>query len=202
MNCNRSLELISDLVENELPPILEREMRSHLSGCGECRALTAAVREVVAALRLDLEVEPPESLTENVLLHTSTSLRDLSGEPNYWLPPVASWIAAAAIFAAVALWRPPDAFFELSREVSQTAHKFYSFGVRTYHETDRWIEELNVLRITMGVAFEDRIDRLSEKLRDLEEARRKTSSEGESSSATHESLVHSASNDLDRRSLV
>jgi hypothetical protein len=51
--------------------------------------------------------------------------------------------------------------------------------VRTYHRTARWIEDLNVLRITVGVAFENRIDRLNERLKDLEELRRRNGGEDE-----------------------
>ena len=68
----------------------------------------------------------------------------------------------------------PELAGELSRATSRTASDVYSFAVRTYHQTERWFEDLNVLRMTVGVAFEDRIDQINEQLRDLEDAGRRS----------------------------
>jgi hypothetical protein len=180
MNCQRSRELLSDYIEETLPPPVLTELQAHLETCHECRALTESLREVVAALAAFREPEPPSDLTERILERTRPVLRaaqgrrlDRAAAPSFWWSAT-NWLAAAAVLAGVLVWRPPEFVAGASRHVSQTAYQAYSFGVRTYHRTERWLEELNVLRMTVGVAFENRLDRLSERLRDLEEARRRT----------------------------
>ena len=66
--------------------------------------------------------------------------------------------------------------------VNRMGHQTYSFGLRVYRDSERLIDDLNVLRMTVGVAFEDRLDRLNERLKDLEEARRKQDSQPEETS--------------------
>jgi hypothetical protein len=61
-------------------------------------------------------------------------------------------------------------------------HQAYGFGLRVYRGSERLIDDLNVLRMTVGVAFEDRLDRLNERLKDLEEARRKQDNRPEETS--------------------
>jgi hypothetical protein len=131
--------------------------------------------------------EPPSNLTELILERTRPALlasrsagADLETDASFWRS-FGSGLAAAAVLATVLLFRPPEFLAGWSRSVSQTAHQGYSLGVRTYHRTARWIEDLNVLRMTVGVAFENRLDRLNERLRDLEELRRRNSGEDESS---------------------
>jgi hypothetical protein len=131
--------------------------------------------------------EPPSNLTELILERTRPALltareasAELDTEPSFWRS-FGSGLAAAAVLAMVLFFRPPEFVAGWSRSVSQTAHQGYSLGVRTYHRTARWIEDLNVLRMTVGVAFENRLDRLNERLRDLEELRRRSGGEDESS---------------------
>jgi hypothetical protein len=180
MNCQRTRELLSDHVEETLPPSLAPELDAHLGSCEECRSLTDSLREVIAALASFREPEPSPELIERILERTRPALRSLRGlglaraeAPSFWWSG-SNWLAAAAVLAAVLVWRPPEFLGDASRRVSQTAHQAYSFGVRTYYRTERWVEELNVLRMTVGVAFENRLDRLSERLRDLEKARRRS----------------------------
>jgi hypothetical protein len=188
MNCRRSLEFLSDYIEASLAPPLVRELEIHLGSCDDCRGLEDAMREVVSALASHRASEPPSHLTELVLERSRPVLQaarastvrpdDRAATPFHHYAP---WLAAAAVLAAVVVWRPPEFLSAMTRHVSQTAYQTYSFGVRTYHQTERWIEELNVLRLTVGVAFEDRIDRLNERLRDLDEVRRRTDDGDDSS---------------------
>lgn len=190
MNCARSEELLSDFVEATLAPPLASELEGHLRECATCTDLLASLREVLAAFEAFSVPEPPPDLVERVLERTRPVLRaardaEESSEPElgppFWRHAV-GYLAAAALLGGVLLWRPPEYLAEASRRVSQTAHQAYSFGVRTYHQTERWVEDLNVLRMTVGVAFENRLDRLSERLRDLEDARRKTGQDEDDSS--------------------
>ena len=184
MICRRSEELWSDYLEGTLAPPLAGELRAHLAACDTCSQLFAAFEEVVAGLGALSFSADPEKLTEHVLDRTRPKLaarrRDaerfvaVSAVP---LRQAASWIAAAAVLAFVLLWRPPEALPDWSRKASQSVHQAYSFGVRTYHQSERWIEELNVLRMTVGVAFEDRLEEINRRLRDLEEASRRAEDE-------------------------
>lgn len=187
MNCRRHQELLSDYLEETLSPPLRREAENHLRTCEDCRKLAESLKEVLSLFGSFQTPEPPSNLTELILERTRPVLlsarkasADLETDSSFWRS-FGSGLAAAAVLATVLLFRPPEFLAGWSRSVSQTAHQSYSLGVRTYHQTARWIEDLNVLRMTVGVAFENRLDRLNERLRDLEELRRRNGGEDESS---------------------
>lgn len=187
MNCRRHQELLSDYLEETLSPPLRREAENHLRTCEDCRNLAESLKEVLSLFGSFQTPEPPSNLTELILERTRPALlsarkasADLETDSSFWRS-FGSGLAAAAVLATVLLFRPPEFLAGWSRSVSQTAHQSYSLGVRTYHRTARWIEDLNVLRMTVGVAFENRLDRLNERLRDLEELRRRNGGEDESS---------------------
>lgn len=200
MNCRRSQELMSDFVEGTLAPLLRRELETHLASCIECRELLSSLQEVMVSLQSFQVPGPSERLTALVLERSRPllqSARDQAREmmeedpfsgPSFWRT-ASSWLAAAAVLAAVLIWHPPELVENWSRRVSQTAHQTYSFGIRSYHRTERWIEELNVLRMTVEVAFENRLDRLNERLRDLERAQRKTGEEEQTDDSSRSGLV-------------
>jgi hypothetical protein len=187
VNCRRHQELLSDYLEETLSPPLRREAENHLRTCEDCRNLAESLKEVLSLFESVQIPEPPSNLTELILERTRPALlaaregsADLESESSLWRS-FGSGLAAAAVLAMVLLFRPPEFLAGWSRGVSQKAHQSYSLGVRTYHRTARWIEDLNVLRMTVGVAFENRLDRLNERLRDLEELRRRNGGDDESS---------------------
>ena len=124
------------------------------------------------------DARPPLTPTREVARFTAPSPRLVAG---------VSWLAAAAVLAMVLLFRPPELALDLSTKTSRTARHVYSFAIRAYDQTERWIEDLNVLRMTVGVAFEDRLDRLNERLRDLEDAGRRSDGDDEQSRRHRES---------------
>jgi hypothetical protein len=185
MNCRRSQELLSDYIEKTLSPLLRREVEAHLSECGDCRGLAESMERVLSLFSKFEAPEPPENLEDLILARTRPALLAapkaaaiIEAEPSFWRS-FGSGLAAAAVLSAILLFRPPAFLQDLSSAVSQSAHQSYSFGVRAYHRTARWIEDLNALRMTVGVAFENRLDRLNERLRDLEELRRRNEGEDE-----------------------
>jgi hypothetical protein len=214
MNCRRCRELLSDHLENTLAPPLARDLEAHLTECRACADLFRSFGRVVTTLASLRAPAPPESLVERVLERTRPVLRaacegakdseeggfgeSFAGHVFGW--NAVSWVAAAAILATVLLWRPPEFLSVLGRQVSKTAHQTYSYGVRAYYRTERWVEELNVLRMTVGVAFEDRIDRLTERLRDLEEARRRVEGDDTSRSGLKPTKHVASSGLFDARS--
>lgn len=187
MSCRRQQELLSDYLEEALSPPLRREVENHLRTCEECRNLALSLKDVLSLFGSFQAPEEPSNLTELILERTRPALlapretgADLETDSSFW-HSFGSGLAAAAVLATVLLFRPPEFLAGWSRSVSQTAHQSYSLGVRTVHRTSRWIEDLNVLRMTVGVAFENRLDRLNERLRDLEELRRRNGGDDESS---------------------
>ena len=192
MNCRRAEELFSDHLEGSLAPPLEGELVAHLDTCSECASLYVAFQEIITALEASKVPAPPESLVSRITaaaptrrISPSSPSRQHGERPQLVASPRAlassSWLAVAAVIALLLLWRPPELASELWRKTSRTAHQTYSFGVRSYHQTERWIEDLNVLRITVGVAFEDSLERINEQLRDLELTGREPNDDGEES---------------------
>jgi hypothetical protein len=189
MNCRRSEELLSDHLEGRLAPPLEGELRAHLEGCRACRDLLACLREGIELLNTLEAPEPPEDLTTRILDRTRPVLADLRAKREREAASVPSrlplgygWLAAAAVLALVLFWRPPDLLSVAGRRASLAAHQTYSLGLRLYHRGERWLDDLAVLRATVAVAFEDRLDLLNERLRLLQKARRDAGEEGSESS--------------------
>jgi hypothetical protein len=188
--CRRAEELFSDHADASLAPPLERELQVHLDTCSECASSYTAFEEVVSALHAWKVPAVPETLVPR--LAAAATSRGIRTPPPSSAPratprlvATSSWLAAAAVIALLLVWRPPELASELSRKTSRSAHQAYSFGVRTYHLTERWIEDLNVLRITVGVAFEDNLERINEQLRDLELVGRGSDDDGEQSRELH-----------------
>lgn len=188
MKCRRSEELWSDYLDGQLPSPLVKDLEDHLATCLDCPALLDTFRVVVDRLRSLPRPQPSPELAGRILAASRPSLEKLhradASQPSFaglswthW----AAWGAAAALVVLVFV-RPGKPLSELGYQLNQFGHKTYSFGLRVYRDTEGLIDELNVLRMTVGVAFEDRLDRLNQRLKDLEEARRKTEGESDQSS--------------------
>jgi hypothetical protein len=112
-------------------------------------------------------------------------------------------LAAAAACVVILFMRPQTLFSGIGSRVNRFGHQAYGFGLRVYQGSERLIDDLNVLRMTVGVAFEDRLDRLNERLKDLEEARRKNEPPPEKSSKLSAPLeLAEKKNNADPRSLL
>lgn len=190
MKCRRSEELWSDYLEETLSRPLTKDLEDHLAECSACPGLLETFREVRSALETMPHPHPSPQLVERILSASRpplTRLADLSNfsqrarfvtplvpslSPGGW----AAWGAAAALVAVLILG-PSQAF----TRINQVGHQGYSVELGLYRDTEGLIDELNVLRMTVGVAFEDRLDRLNERLKDLEEARRKNDDEPDQS---------------------
>jgi hypothetical protein len=148
----------------------------------------SSFREVVDVLRTLPRPQPSQDLVERILDFTRPALAKPKVErltlPGFALPKRLNWAvwAAAAAFVAFLLIRPPAPLQGVGNRVNRLGHQAYSYGVRIYRGSERLIDELNVLRMTVGVAFEDRLDQLNERLKDLEEARQKSETPPDKSS--------------------
>lgn len=177
MKCRRSEELWSDYLEDALPAPLRKDLEEHLRSCAVCPPLLAWFREVVATLQTLPLPEPRPDLVERILAATPPrASRPAPQRGLAWPGPLlqrwAAWGAAAAVLAGLVFF-PPRFLVPVSRRVSQIGGQVYSSAIRVYRESDRLLDELNLLRMTVGVAFEDRLDRLNERLKDLQEARQR-----------------------------
>ncbi len=183
MNCRRAEELFSDDREVILAPPIARELAAHRETCDACQSLYETFQEVTDALGALSVPAVPRALAEKVIeatRHAQPPIATTGPSPRFMAS--ASWLAVAAVLVMGVLFRPPELASELSRRTSRTARHVYSFAIRTYDRTERWIEDLNVLRMTVSVAFEDRLDQLNEQLRDLENAGRRSTEDADEQS--------------------
>jgi len=181
MDCQRTEELLSDHLEGTLHALVRGEVEAHLAGCADCRALRGALAEVVEALRALPEIDAPRGLAERAA--TAALARPRVIRPALVLPPWAQ--AAAAGFALIALGAsllmvgPDKPTRAAQRLVSQTV----TAGSSLMERKDRVVEEVRLLGVVLGTAFEGRIERVNERVEDykrLLDRRRPAPPEGDS----------------------
>ncbi len=104
MTCEECREKLSDLIEGELPPESERELRAHLSACEDCARALDELRAVVSALHRLPEVEPPTELRQAL-----RRIPDASQQTGLWRETrrVVTVVAAAAA-AMLLVWTGYD----------------------------------------------------------------------------------------------
>jgi hypothetical protein len=208
MKCRRSEELFSDYREGSLPVPLRLDLEQHLKSCPECASLMDCFRDVMGTLESLPRPQPSADLADRILAATRTKFGPRRDETStfsrFALPYRINWAvwAAAAAFVLFLFLRPPAVFSGLGNQLNRTGHQAYSFGLRVYRGSERLIDELNVLRMTVGVAFEDRLDRLNERLKDLEEARRKSEEPEETSTLVPSFKLTKIKASTDPRSLL
>jgi anti-sigma factor RsiW len=165
MDCARARELFSDHLEGNLDPGLRGELHDHLVTCRSCAALRAAFGEVVDALRTTPELPVPLGLVDRVIEATRRLSRP---RPAFRPPAMPLWMQAAA--AAVALALTAAALSALSpgtrARVTRMRERTERFGVYLAERKDRAVEELRLLKILVGTAFEGRIDRVNDQVED------------------------------------
>ena len=166
MDCRRAEELLSDHLEAALHAILRAELEGHLARCNGCRALREALGEVVAALREAPGIDAPAGLAERAAAAALARPRTVVVRPAIVLPP---WVqAAAAGFALVALGTallvvgPEKPTRAAQRLVGQTV----TAGSHLMERRDRLVEDVRILGVVLGTAFEGRLDRVNERVED------------------------------------
>jgi predicted anti-sigma-YlaC factor YlaD len=182
MDCQRAEELLSDHLEGSLHAILRAELDAHLAGCAQCRALRQALADVVGALQAFPDLEAPPGLAERSAAAARARSGALVVRPAFVLP---SWVqAAAAGFALIALGtalmvvgpeRPTRA---AQRLVGQTV----TAGSSLLERKDRLVEDVRILGVVLGTAFEGRLERVNERVEDYRRLldRRRAAPEGDS----------------------
>jgi hypothetical protein len=166
MDCQRAEELFSDHLEGVLHSILRAELEVHLGRCADCRALREALGETVDALRSFPEVDAPSGLAERAAEAAIARRPALVVRPAIVLPP---WFQAAAaglafillgtILMVVGPERPTRA---AQRLVVQTV----TAGSSLMERKDRLVEDVRILGVVLGTAFEGRLERVNDRVED------------------------------------
>jgi len=186
MDCQRAEELLSDQLEGTLHEILRAELGAHLAACEDCRALRGALAEVVGALRAFPDTAAPAGLAERAAAAALARRGRVVVRPAVVLPAWAQ--AAAAGFALIALGAilmvvgPEKPSRAAQHLVSQTV----TAGSSLMERKDRLVEDVRVLGVVLGTAFEGRIDRVNERVEDYRRFldRRRPAPEGGSKSGS------------------
>ncbi len=164
MDCQKAEQLLSDHLEGSLHPILGAELGAHLAACGACRKLTAALAEVVAALRSAPELEAPRGLAERVARAALARPRTIEIRPAFVLPPwlhaAAAGLALIALGATLAVVGPVRGARAAQRLVGETV----TAGSSLMERKDRLLEDVRVLGVVLSTAFEGRIERVGERV--------------------------------------
>jgi hypothetical protein len=186
MDCPRAQELFSDHLEGVLHPILRAELDAHLASCAECPSLRAALADVVDALHAFPELDAPEGLAGRAAAAALAAPRAVVIRPAIVLP---SWVqAAAAGLALIALGTvlmvvgPEKPTRAAQRLVSQTV----TAGSSLLERKDRLVEDVRILGVVLGTAFEGRLERVNDRVEDYRRLldRRRPAPEGDSKSGS------------------
>ncbi len=166
MDCQRAEELLSDHLEGALHPILAGELEQHLASCESCRALRAALAEVVLALRSAADLEAPEGLAERAARAALAARRPLEIRPAlvlpHWLNAAAAGFALIALGTTLAVVGPERGARAAQRLVGETV----TVGSSLIERKDRLVEDVRLLGVVLSTAFEGRIERVNDRVND------------------------------------
>jgi anti-sigma factor RsiW len=170
MDCQRAEELLSDHLEGTLDVLLAADLEAHLAGCQGCRALRAALAEVVESLQSFPAMEPATDLAERA---AASALRARRSPPLGFRMAVTAglpaWLQAAA--AALALLTTGGVLYAThspapSRVATRLVDRTVNAGVYILERKDRLVEDVRILRVVIGTAFEGRLDRMNDRVDD------------------------------------
>jgi anti-sigma factor RsiW len=106
MDCQRTLELLSPLVDGELPLDLSRPVLTHLAACAACRARADALRSMGVVVR-DMAANAPPGLSAAILrearVHREDRRAPLTGILAMWPRAAAMAVGAAAVMLCLSL---------------------------------------------------------------------------------------------------
>ncbi len=168
LECRRFQELLSDHADGSLSPVLHVELETHLAGCEDCRGLRGALDEVVAALRSHPLLEPSSGLAERAAraaLQAAQPARRRAGLEIAW--PRALRIAAALALVAsgtALLVSGPDG--QAARAARRLTDQAETSVFLLAERKDRIVEDVRILRVVIGAAFEGRLDRVNDRFED------------------------------------
>jgi len=168
MDCRRAEELLSDHMEGTLDVLLAADLETHLAQCADCRALRAAMAAVVGVLRSFPALEPATDLAERAadLALRTRRTRPIAFRVSLGVP---AWLQATA--AALALLMTGGVLYTMqspapSRAAARLRDRTLNAGVYIMERKDRLVEDVRILRVVIGTAFEGRLDRMNDRVDD------------------------------------
>lgn len=167
MDCGRAQELFSDELDGTLHDLLRSELRAHVASCGTCGPLADSFALVVTTLRqASIPVEAPAGLAERAAARALAA-----GRPKPRGAPLAMprWLQVAA--AALALATTAGVVRLVSggspgRMVVRTRDRVVAAGVQFLERKERLTEDLRIMRLVVATAFEERVDRVGDRVDD------------------------------------
>ena len=168
MDCARAEELLSDDADGLLADPLRSDLDGHIAGCAQCRALRAALRDVIGALQNPPELAAPDGLVDRVLAGLARE-RIAPPGPAAAARPRLSVRRLQAIAAAVAI--AGTSVLYASREPAlkqgaRLAKRASNAGVYLLERKERLMEDVRILRVVVSAAFEGRVDRVNDRVED------------------------------------
>ena len=109
------------------------------------------------------------ALRARILARTLPEFRRLYRRRNPFLP---AWVTAAAAALVLLMVHPPEALESLDA-ASRLTRGFHQLRAEASRRADRVFAEFSVLRASLGVAVENRLDRMGDRLREVERATRR-----------------------------
>jgi len=181
MSCERAQELLSDDVEGALDPVVSADLATHLAGCAECRALRAALADVVELLRVPA-LDPAAGLAARVaaaswrapvppalVVARTRRLGHAIAVGAGWLSDVPFAVQAIAAAFAIALTAGLVMAAGSAPRASgrpRVGQRLSATTVYLVERKDRLVEDLRLLGVVISTAFEGRLDRVNEKVDD------------------------------------
>ena len=166
MDCPRAEELLSDHLEGALHPILRAELDAHLAECAQCGPLRAGLAEVVDALHAFPEVGAPVGLAERAAAASLAAPRAVVVRPAIvvpsWVQAAAAGLALIAVGSVLMVVGPEGPTRAAQRLVTQTVTASSSLMERK----DRLVEDVRILGVVLGTAFEGRLERVNDRVED------------------------------------
>ena len=167
---DRFRDLVSALAAGELDRTEAQRVRARLAEDPELARLYGEIR----AVRRSLDdfaagaATPPRDLEGRILAATLPTFRSLYARRTHYWP---TWFAAAAAAAMLLFFQPPLVRGALE-SLPRASDGVSSLRAAANRHTDRALAEFGVLRASVSFALEDQMDRLEDRLRDLERATR------------------------------
>ena len=168
MDCRRAEELISDEVDGALVEPLLSELREHLASCPACTRLRNDVARVREHLATSPVFDAPPALQARVL----GAVRDASSRARAFGPRLPRSIQVAAALLTVAT--TAGLVYGARGNSGRAARRYWERGVQTgawvMERRDRMMEDLRLVRTVITMAFEGRVDRMSDRVDDYRRA--------------------------------
>ena len=166
--CEQFEERLTDYLEGGLDGRSRADLEAHLSKCDACRPLLEALREVVAALRSVPVLEPSADLAARAAEAAlrSAPRRALVAARMRLTPP--AWLLATAAGATLAMTASVLLLSGSSRAPGRlrVAERTGNAAAYLAERKDRLVEDIRILRVVIGTAFEGRLDRVNDRVDD------------------------------------